>query len=157
MRSRPPPRASATCGSPRWSGRTSRSRTARSSSIACGSPSRSSTSRASSSVPGYVFGYGSLAGALEHGGSIARLRGYRRRWAVAMDNRVDLPGYKYYVDAQSGERPAVYVAYLDLEPDPDNTVNGVAFEATDVELRSLDARERNYERRVVKDEPRTYA
>jgi hypothetical protein len=74
-----------------------------------------------------------------------------------MDNRVDLPGYKYYVDPRTGERPAVYVAFLDLVPDPDSTVNGVTFSVTDEDLARLDQRERNYERRVVIDAPRTYA
>ena len=39
--------------------------------------------------------------------------GLRRSWGVAMDNRRDLPGYKYYPDAR-GARPDVFVAYLDL-------------------------------------------
>src|SRR3954467_12850461 len=125
----------------------SRSRTARSSSTASGSRSRSSTSRASRPVPEYVFGYGSLVEALEAGGAPAELRGYRRRWAVAMDNTRDLPGYKYYVDPETGERPAVYVTYVDLVKDPYSAVNGVVFEARD--LAALDARERNYERREV--------
>ena len=64
-----------------------------------------------------------------------------------MDNTRDLPGYKYYVDAATGERPAVYVAYLDLAPDPDATVNGIVFGPKD--LAALDTRERSYERREV--------
>jgi gamma-glutamylcyclotransferase (GGCT)/AIG2-like uncharacterized protein YtfP len=97
----------------------------------------------------FVFGYGSLVEALERGGSAAELRGHRRRWAVAMDNRQDLPGYKYYVDVPSGERPAVYVAFLDLTPDPSSSVNGIVFPVDDDALTSLDARERNYGRREV--------
>jgi len=63
-----------------------------------------------------------------------------------MDNTRDLPGYKHYVDPDTGERPALYVAYLDLVPDPESTVNGMVF-ALDVEpLKALDSRERNYER-----------
>jgi gamma-glutamylcyclotransferase (GGCT)/AIG2-like uncharacterized protein YtfP len=69
-----------------------------------------------------------------------------------MDNTRDLPGYKYYVDAKTGERPAVYVAFLDLAPDPETTVNGVVFPATDEQLAALDSRERNYERREVTPE-----
>jgi hypothetical protein len=67
-----------------------------------------------------------------------------------MDNSRDLPGYKYYVDPETGERPAVYVAYVDLAGDPGATVNGVILEPK--HLRALDARERNYERREVTSE-----
>jgi gamma-glutamylcyclotransferase (GGCT)/AIG2-like uncharacterized protein YtfP len=77
------------------------------------------------------------------------LRGYRRRWQVAMDNSRDLPGYKYFVDAGTGERPAVFVTFLDLAPDPESSVNGVLLEVDDHRLAELDARERNYERREV--------
>ena len=77
------------------------------------------------------------------------LRGHRRRWQVAMDNSRDLPGYKYYVDAKTGERPAVYVAFLDLAHDPATEVNGVLFPVDEDGLTRLDARERNYERRDV--------
>jgi hypothetical protein len=66
-----------------------------------------------------------------------------------MDNTRDIPGYKYYVDAQTGERPPVFVAFLDLEPDADTTVNGVVFPVTEERLAELDARERSYERREV--------
>ena len=64
-----------------------------------------------------------------------------------MDNTLDLPGYKHYVDAETGERPAVCVAFLDLVPDPSSAVNGVVFPVAD--LAALDDRERNYERREV--------
>lgn len=77
------------------------------------------------------------------------LRGHRRRWQVAMDNRRDLPGYKYYVDAATGERPGVFVAFLDLAPDPAATVNGVLLPVEAGALADLDARERNYKRREV--------
>jgi hypothetical protein len=66
-----------------------------------------------------------------------------------MDNTRDLPGYKYYVDPETGERPAVYVAYLDLAPDPASTTRGVLFQRDD--LPPLDERERNYERADVTD------
>lgn len=84
-----------------------------------------------------VFGYGSL---VLRGGTPARLRGYRRAWNVAMDNRVTIPGYKYYVDA-AGERPQVVVTFLGLVPG--DGVDGVVFEGDQAEL---DARERQYER-----------
>lgn len=63
-----------------------------------------------------------------------------------MDNTQDIPGYKHYLTPE-GERPAVRVAFLDLEEDPATTVNGVCFPASGLE--QLDARERNYVRRDV--------
>jgi hypothetical protein len=93
-----------------------------------------------------VFGYASLA---DHGDGIAELSGYRRVWNVAMDNGLDLPGYKYYVDARTGERPTVCVAFLDLVPDPRSQVNGVVFAATAAQFEQLDRRERNYRREQV--------
>jgi hypothetical protein len=68
-----------------------------------------------------------------------------------MDNRVDLPGYKYWVDAETGERPAVYVAFVDLAPDPDAVVEGVVFPVDRAALAAFDERERNYERADVTD------
>ena len=65
-----------------------------------------------------------------------------------MDNSRDVPAYKHYL-TPDGERPAVRVAFLDLEEDPGTTVNGVCFPASDLE--DLDARERNYVRRDVSD------
>ena len=83
-----------------------------------------------------MFAYGSLA---ERPASRAELRGYRRRFDVAMDNSVDLPGYKYYVDEASGERPEVFVAFVDLVPDDAAAVNGVVFEVDgDGELERFD-------------------
>jgi gamma-glutamylcyclotransferase (GGCT)/AIG2-like uncharacterized protein YtfP len=99
----------------------------------------------------FVFGYGSLAAALEAGGEVAHLRGHRRTWTVAMDNSRDLPGYKYYVDERTGARPAVFVTFLDLVPDEATTVNGVVFPADEAALATLDDRERNYERREITD------
>ena len=89
----------------------------------------------------FVFGYGSLA---EPGaGRPLRLAGWRRVWGVAMDNRVTIPGYKYFLD-RAGARPTVCVAFLDLVPDPAACVDGVVLEVA--ELGGLDARERNYRR-----------
>ena len=34
-----------------------------------------------------------------------------------MDNRVDIPGYKSYRLRADGSRPAVFVAFVDIEPD----------------------------------------
>jgi gamma-glutamylcyclotransferase (GGCT)/AIG2-like uncharacterized protein YtfP len=111
----------------------------------------------------FVFGYGSLAARpglvvtreLKEDGFVADLAGLRRTWGVAMDNRRDLPGYKYYTDA-AGRRPEVFVAYLDLVPartapgDP-SAVNGLCLPVDDAILSQLDRRERNYERTDVSD------
>ena len=64
----------------------------------------------------FVFGYGSLTARpgpaptreLKERGFVADLAGLRRVWGVAMDNRRDLPGYKYYTDA-GGARVWAYV------------------------------------------------
>ncbi|MDO8186288.1 gamma-glutamylcyclotransferase family protein [Conexibacter sp. JD483] len=94
----------------------------------------------------WVFGYGSLT-ADARDGHAAVLRGYRRRWGVAMDNSRDLPGYKWYRQRATGERPAVFVAFLDLVADRDGSaVNGLCLPVDAPLLERLDARERNYER-----------
>lgn len=112
----------------------------------------------------FVFGYGSLTARpgligsreLKESGFVADLAGLRRTWGVAMDNRRDLPGYKYYTDAQ-GQRPDVFVAYLDLVPahpvpgDAGATVNGLCLPVDEAALALLDRRERNYERTDVSD------
>jgi cation transport regulator ChaC len=101
-----------------------------------------------------VFGYGSLTVA---GGRRCVLRDHRRGWGVAMDNRETIPGYKFYVDPETGERPAVYVAFLSIWPQAGARVEGVAFTVDDAGLAALDARERNYDRvevtGLVKPEP----
>src|SRR4051794_20405529 len=89
-----------------------------------------------------VFGYGSLTG---HSSKRAHLRGFRRAWNVAMDNRLTIPGYKYYVTSD-GSRPAVYVTFLNLVPG--DGVDGVVIDA---DVNELDARERNYARVDVSD------
>lgn len=96
----------------------------------------------------WVFAYGSLVADNGREAVPCSLHGHRRVWGVAMDNRVDLPAYKHYLD-EWGERPAVYVAFLDLEPAPGVTVNGAAIPVDDAELPALDARERNYTRLAV--------
>lgn len=96
-------------------------------------------------APQFVFGYGSLA-AQGDGCHVARLHGHRRSWGVAMDNRVDLPGYKSYRLRADGSRPAVFVAFLDIEPDPRDAVSGLCLPVDEQRLRELDLRERNYER-----------
>ena len=92
----------------------------------------------------FVFGYGSL---LRHPGGIpCHLLGYRRAWNVAMDNRRTIPGYKYYVDPVTGERPPVHVTFLNIYPAAEGRVNGIAFPVTAEVLDRLDGRERNYDR-----------
>ncbi|MDP9383706.1 MAG: hypothetical protein M3P50_00450 [Actinomycetota bacterium] len=76
---------------------------------------------------------------------VRRLAGMRRVLGVAMDNSVDLPGYKWYRDPADGSRPAVYVAFLDVE-EGDGEVNGVCLPLPAGGWAALDARERNYER-----------
>jgi len=94
----------------------------------------------------HVFGYASLV--LEHGsrGTVARLPGYRRVWGVATDNLRAIPGYKMYLSRSDGSRPAVYVTFLDIEPDPTCVVSGVVRRVSSTELDLLDLRERNYDR-----------
>jgi cation transport regulator ChaC len=92
----------------------------------------------------FVFGYGSLL--RRPGGIPCRLLGHRRAWNVAMDNRRTIPGYKYYLDPDTGERPPVHVTFLNLYPAAGGRVNGSAFPVTKEALDELDRRERNYER-----------
>ena len=94
-----------------------------------------------------IFGYGSLPA--ERGGTRCRLRDHRRDWDVAMDNRETIPGYKVYLDPETGERPSVHVAYLSIAPAAGESVEGVAFAVTDEQLAELDRRERNYDRHDV--------
>lgn len=97
----------------------------------------------------YVFGYGSLLtpGGDGIAGMVAgRLRGYRRTWNVAMDNSQAIPGYKQYVDPDTGTPPPCFVVFLNVVPDPRRDVNGAVFPVTAEELAALDRRERNYDR-----------
>jgi hypothetical protein len=102
----------------------------------------------------FVFGYGSLAVRADGAvlsrtpcaqGFVCDLHGYRRQWGVAMDNRRDLPGYKHYTD-ELGRRPAVFVCFLDITPDPRGSVNGLCLPVDGARLADLDKRERNYNR-----------
>lgn len=100
----------------------------------------------------WIFAYGSLLagvdGAPAADGVACELMGWRRRWTVAMDNGVDLPGYKHYLDA-GGERPAIMVAFLDIAPAKGSRVNGLALPVGVAELAAVDERERNYARLEV--------
>jgi gamma-glutamylcyclotransferase (GGCT)/AIG2-like uncharacterized protein YtfP len=95
---------------------------------------------------GHVFGYASLVAAP----AVARavLRGHRRVWGVAMDNGVEVPGYKVYA-LPDGTRPPLAVAFLDLEEDDSAEIDGALLAVDAARLAALDARERQYERREV--------
>ncbi len=98
----------------------------------------------------HVFGYASLIADMHREGEeLAVLKGYRRRWNVATDNRRTLPGYKLYLDPKTGERPHVYVTFVNLVADETSAVAGVLFPVSADALALLDLRERNYDRREV--------
>lgn len=94
----------------------------------------------------HVFGYASLVSDYAEEGILARLYGYRRFFGVATDNTLAIPGYKMYLRRSDGVRPAVFVAFVDIDPDPHATVNGLARAVDAAELELLDSRERNYDR-----------
>jgi hypothetical protein len=58
---------------------------------------------------------------------------------------------KHFLDRDSGERPHVRVAYLDLYEQPGSAVNGVALPVDASCLAAFDAREINYERIEISD------
>lgn len=97
----------------------------------------------------WVLAYGSLLLRAEGAGVAVTLHEHRRRWNVAMENTRDLPGYRFFRDARTGERPDVAVAFVDACPVPGEHLNAVAFAVTPGELAALDARERNYARTDV--------
>lgn len=107
----------------------------------------------------YVFGYASLVALGEplagEGVEIAaqpgRLHGYRRRWGAAMDNWEAANDHKHFVDPETGERPRLRVAYLDLYEREGSSVNGLALPVDADRLAALDARELNYERVELSD------
>lgn len=74
------------------------------------------------------------------------LQNYRRYWGVAMNNSVYIPGYKIYEEPYSGDRPNVYVAFLDIRPEKHAWVNGIVFDTNDQATEILGSRERNYDR-----------
>jgi hypothetical protein len=97
----------------------------------------------------YVLGYGSLVAGPGHALASSRLvhaEGLRRTWNVSMDNRLTLEGYKYYVDPDTGDRPSIFVTFLNVVEDLGSTINGVILAVGADAFRSLDERERNYER-----------
>jgi hypothetical protein len=101
-------------------------------------------------MPAYVFGYASLV-ALEGDVVLGRLHGYRRFWGVAMNNWEGGEEAKHWLDRESGERPRIRVAYLDLREQERSVVNGLALPVGEDRLAELDAREINYRRIDVSD------
>lgn len=97
-------------------------------------------------MPAYVFGYASLVAVPEPGAVEGRLRGFRRFWGAAMNNWEGGEEAKHFLDRDTGERPRIRVAYLDIEPSEGSAVNGVAIPVDAERLRAFDAREINYER-----------
>ena len=108
---------------------------------------------------GYLFGYGSLAGATDPlVSSVAterdlvygRVEGFRRRWNTAMENAAPLNDHAYYVDPATGERLDICVVALNIQPG-DGIVNGVAVPVGTAELPAFDRRELHYDRIDVSD------
>jgi hypothetical protein len=102
---------------------------------------------------GYVFGYGTLADAADPlvlrtrwplESMDGHLRGFRRRWRAAMENRAPLNDHKHYVDPD-GTRPDICVVTLDISPG-DGDVNGIALPVDEAALMALDRRELRYDR-----------
>lgn len=101
------------------------------------------------SATSYVFAYASLV-ALEDAGALpGRLRGYRRCWGVAMNNWEGGEDAKHWLDRDSGKRPRIRVAYVDLREQEGSAVNGLALPVDADRLAELDAREINYRRMDV--------
>ncbi len=113
--------------------------------------------------PHYIFGYGSLV-AIESlrvflgrekmipgDYQFCRLRDYQRTWNIARENKIDAPGYKYYIEADSEVRPDIYVTFLNVRPDPGTSIAGLLFGVTAAELKLVDQRERNYQRVEVRN------
>ncbi len=94
----------------------------------------------------YVFGYASLVALGDAKALPGRLRGYRRCWGAAMNNWEGGEVAKHWLDRESGERPHIRVAYLDLREQEGSAVNGLALPVDADRLAELDAREVNYTR-----------
>lgn len=108
----------------------------------------------------YIFGYGSLVNPRNLARFLGRsltnyqfcyLKNYRRCWNVAMNNQLNLPDYKYYVDARSGQRFDGFVAFLNIYPSENSQILGILFEINDQEIQQLDLRERNYHRLAISE------
>ena len=64
------------------------------------------------------------------------LPGHRRVWGVATDNVRHIPGYKKYLSREDGSRPDIYVAFVDIEPDPGSAVRGLVRPLAEASWRS---------------------
>lgn len=94
----------------------------------------------------YVFGYASLVALGDAEALPGRLRGFRRFWGAAMNNWEGGEEAKHWLDRDSGERPRIRVAYLDLRKQDGSAVNGLALPVDGDRLAELDTREINYAR-----------
>ncbi len=100
----------------------------------------------------WVFGYGSLVAdhrpRPEHpeGPRWARLGGHRRTWDVAMANADPVNDPKHYVEAATGERPDIHVAYLNVRSSPRDDCIGALIPVDESGLAAIDVREVNYRR-----------
>jgi hypothetical protein len=68
-----------------------------------------------------------------------------------MDNRVTAPGYKHYLEPDTGSRPEVFVTFLNLARVDGEKVNGTLIRVESHNLEGLDDRERNYDRCEITD------
>jgi hypothetical protein len=101
-----------------------------------------------------VFGYGSLvelSEPLEVAGRLfpavpGRLHGFRRGWRAAMNNWEATEEEKHFVDPESGLKPRIRIAYLDIDERQGASVNGLAIPVDATRLEGLDVREVNYRR-----------
>jgi len=99
----------------------------------------------------YVFGYASLVALEDADAMPGRLRGYRRFWGAAMNNWEGGEEAKHWLDRETGERPHLRVAYLDIYEQAGSAVNGLALSVDTERLAAFDRREINYERVDVTD------
>lgn len=109
-------------------------------------------------MPEWVFGYGSLASPAEaHAVSdlgepaAVELRGFSRAWNVAMWNPAPENVAKHYVDPATGERPEIFVAFLNAIRAPLRAMNGVIIPVDHETVERFDSREANYSRIDVTD------
>ena len=99
----------------------------------------------------FVFGYASLVAVPGPGALPGRLHGYRRCWGAAMNNWEGGEEAKHFLDRDTGGRPHIRVAYLDLREQAGSAVNGVALPGHAARLAGPDAPEINYERIQITD------
>jgi cation transport regulator ChaC len=116
------------------------------------------------SAPTAVFGYGSLVSAASAAVTLGRppqerwgegaalaasLRGWRRRFSQARDNRACEKTFA--LDADDSVPTHVLGLNVEETGDPGDSVNGLLIAVDDAELARLDVRELRYDRREVRD------